>query len=217
MKQRSASNQRSWNKQRSASNQRYCLFLIIACLFFFLALSEYLQAATRSKSLSVSSPTIHSKKCMVGNTTRYDRAIRKAVERHWPMKYKKDWCDLKKQLFVESNLRINVCSPVGACGIAQFMPATAKQFRIDPYDPFESIDAAARYMAWFYKQFRAPRPDQCRKRLSRASYNAGLGNVLNWQRKSGMAPCWQDRIEKYAYVETKNYVFRIEHAPVTTK
>ena len=39
-----------------------------------------------------------------------------------------------------------------ALGIAQFMPATAQQFGINPYDPNASLFAAAAYDAQLYKQ-----------------------------------------------------------------
>jgi hypothetical protein len=37
-------------------------------------------------------------------------------------------------------------------GIAQFMPGTAAQFHIDPYDPAQSLDAAAKYDAQLYQK-----------------------------------------------------------------
>ena len=39
----------------------------------------------------------------------------------------------------------------GAAGLMQFMPNTAKEFRINPYDPYQSIEASIRYL----KQARA--------------------------------------------------------------
>lgn len=40
----------------------------------------------------------------------------------------------------------------GAAGIAQFIPSTAAQFGINPYDPTQAIPAAAQYDAQLYKQ-----------------------------------------------------------------
>jgi Transglycosylase SLT domain len=37
-------------------------------------------------------------------------------------------------------------------GLAQFMPGTAAQFHIDPYDPAQSLDAAAKYDAQLYQK-----------------------------------------------------------------
>jgi len=44
----------------------------------------------------------------------------------------------------ESGFNPNAANPSGARGIMQFMPATARSYGIDPTDPQQSIDAAAR-------------------------------------------------------------------------
>lgn len=79
-----------------------------------------------------------------------------------------------------------VASPAGAQGIAQFMPATAAEFRINPLDPWQSIDAAGKYLAQLYARF-GNWPDAL------AAYNWGMGNVSRKGR--GAAP-----------LETRNYV-----------
>jgi murein DD-endopeptidase MepM/ murein hydrolase activator NlpD len=53
---------------------------------------------------------------------------------------------LANLITTESNWQPGVVSEAGAIGIAQFMPATAREFGIDPYDPYASIEAAARYL-----------------------------------------------------------------------
>lgn len=60
--------------------------------------------------------------------------------------------ELKMRLVVESGLDPNAASHdrggnVLASGIAQFSPATAKAYGIDPMDPKQAIYAAAKYMA----------------------------------------------------------------------
>ena len=67
-------------------------------------------------------------------------------------------------------------SSVGAVGIAQFMPATAKELGLNPLDPLASIDAAGRYLAILYKQTK-------NWDAAVAAYNWGIGNVL----KKGLA------------------------------
>lgn len=66
---------------------------------------------------------------------------------------------LAAQLHAESAWKMRARSPVGAQGLAQFMPATAKwmsvQFRkelgpFDPWDPVQSIHAAALYDKWLF-------------------------------------------------------------------
>lgn len=101
---------------------------------------------------------------------------------------------LARLLHQESRFREDIItgktkSPAGAVGIAQFMPATAKQFGINPLDPWASIDAAGRYLKQLYSQF-----GRWDKAL--ASYNWGQGNV---SRKG---------LDK-APTETKNYFSQI--------
>lgn len=77
---------------------------------------------------------------------------------------------------VESSFDPAARSPVGAAGLYQFMPATARRFGLQtaPRDerlvPERSATAAARYLKALYKQFRSwP--------LALAAYNAGEGRV----------------------------------------
>lgn len=87
----------------------------------------------------------------------------------------------------ESGFNPNAQSPVGAVGIAQFMPETAQGMGFDPKDPTQAIPAAARYLAQKYKQH-GNRWD-----LALAAYNAGSGNV---QKYGGIPP----------FPETQRYV-----------
>ncbi len=118
---------------------------------------------------------------------RYDREIRRAVLTWWG-DYP-DWLSWKSQLYQESRLDPAAVSPVGAAGLAQFMPATwaevARQLRLPPgASPHHdvAIEAGAWYMARLRRQWSAPRPAEDRQRLAQASYNAGLGHLLAAQR-----------------------------------
>lgn len=83
-------------------------------------------------------------------------------------------------LYRESHYRTDIIngdrvSAAGAQGIAQFMPATARELGINPLDPAQAIDGAGRYLA------------QLRKSLGNwphavAAYNWGVGNVRKWLR-----------------------------------
>lgn len=61
-------------------------------------------------------------------------------------------------------------SPVGAQGIAQFMPATAREWGVSPLDPQSAIDGAGRYLKWLYTKFGSWSE-------ALAAYNWGIGNV----------------------------------------
>jgi len=100
-----------------------------------------------------------------------------------------DWRWFKAQLYQESLLSPDAVSPVGAKGLAQFMPATWKEIATlrgyglaSPYEPKYAIDAGAYYMAKLRRGWSSPRPEQDRMDLARASYNAGFGNLLKAQK-----------------------------------
>lgn len=63
-------------------------------------------------------------------------------------------------------------SKAGAIGIAQFMPGTARDFGIDPTDPYASLDAAA-------KMLRRDWDSLGSWDKAVAAYNWGIGNVQN--------------------------------------
>ncbi len=97
---------------------------------------------------------------------------------------------LAAQLYAESNFNPFATSPVGAQGIAQFMPETARAMGLDdPFDAPEAIDAQARLMRDLLRRFAAVP-------LALAAYNAGPGPV----EACGCVP---------PYPETRGYVARI--------
>ena len=77
---------------------------------------------------------------------------------------------LAAQIYAESNFNPFAKSGMGAVGIAQFLPSTARAYGFDPRDPEASIDGQARFMRDLLRQF-ASVP------LALAAYNAGPGRV----------------------------------------
>lgn len=71
----------------------------------------------------------------------------------------------------ESRYNPKAVSPVGAQGLFQFMPATAKDMGVNAFDPISSAEGAARYMRKLI--------DMNGGNLEKAvaSYNWGIGNV----------------------------------------
>jgi soluble lytic murein transglycosylase-like protein len=85
---------------------------------------------------------------------------------------------LNRVAYQESRYNPEAVSPVGAIGIMQFMPATAADFGINPADPFQSIDAAGKYLAQLFNRFKSwP--------LAIAAYNWGPGNMQKHITKHG--------------------------------
>jgi len=151
----------------------------------------------------------------------YDREIRRAVSIHWPTY--PHWRAWKAQLYQESLLDPDAVSPVGAQGLAQFMPATWAQIRVemkyglgvDPFMADVAIAAGAYYMAKLRRGWSSPRPQGDRHKLAQASYNAGFGNLLKAQKACGGARLYDDIIRCLPDItgrhstETITYVRRI--------
>jgi hypothetical protein len=101
-----------------------------------------------------------------------------------------------RQMMQESGLNPDAVSPKGALGIAQIMPATARDpgYGVrpieDPRDPEEALRFGAEYMRAMLDEFGGDYG------LALAAYNAGAGAV----KKAGGIPPFQ---------ETQNYVSTI--------
>lgn len=105
------------------------------------------------------------------------------------MKYGVPSTILYKMMMAESGGNPNAVSPAGAIGLMQFMPDTAASLGIDPHDPYQSIEGAAKYLRQLYDRFG-------NFELAVAAYNAGPGNV---EKYGGIPP----------FEETQNYVRKI--------
>jgi membrane-bound lytic murein transglycosylase D len=114
--------------------------------------------------------------------------------------------ELKYLAVVESQLKTCATSHVGAKGLWQFMPATAKELGLKingKYDErthaYKSTVAAAKYLRSLHKQF----DDWL---LVVAAYNSGPGFVYAAIKKSGSRNFW--KLQHFLPAETRSHVKR---------
>ena len=101
-----------------------------------------------------------------------------------------DWQILFRALVeAESSYNPTAVSPKGAYGLGQLMPDTARGLGVDPRDPSQNLDGAARYLLAQLATFKDID-------LALAAYNAGPHRVVEY---SGIPP----------FAETRDYIARI--------
>ncbi|TDM64027.1 transglycosylase [Acinetobacter sp. KU 011TH] len=120
------------------------------------------------------------------NKNAFDHIIRQAAQQHGVSEGL-----IKAVMHTESGFNVRARSPVGAQGLMQLMPATARRFNVsNAYDPQQNIFAGAKYLSWLLKRFNG------NTQMALAAYNAGEGNVDKY---GGIPP----------FRETQDYVRRV--------
>jgi len=111
-----------------------------------------------------------------------------------------DWRWAKAQGVQESGLNSTICSPVGACGIMQVMPATWQEIqRAMGWRNVSAFSAHHNILGGAFYQARMDRIWSGRGRstfeahqLGLASYNAGAGSILEAQAQCADARLWPE-------------------------
>lgn len=120
------------------------------------------------------------------NTAAYQAEIHTAARQHGV-----DEAIVRAIIHAESAFNPNALSRVGAQGLMQLMPATARRFGVgNAFDASQNIQGGVQYLAWLLKRFNGDLT------LAAAGYNAGEGAV---DRYKGVPP----------YSETQRYVQRV--------
>jgi hypothetical protein len=101
-----------------------------------------------------------------------------------------DWALFyRANIEVESAYNPGALSPVGAIGLGQLMPETARDLVVDPHNMAQNLDGSARYLLMLLEQFGDPA-------LALSAYNAGPEAVT---RHGGIPP----------FRETQGHVARV--------
>ncbi len=120
------------------------------------------------------------------NTVAYQSEISAAARQHGV-----DEAIVRAIIHAESAFNPNALSRVGAQGLMQLMPGTAREVGVsNAFDPVQNIGGGVRYLAMLLKRFNG------NLTLAAAGYNAGPGAVDKYK---GVPP----------YSETRRYVERV--------
>jgi len=114
-----------------------------------------------------------------GKISSYDGIVKEIS-----LRYEMDWRLVSSIIYQESGFKQNAKSWVGAYGLMQLMPSTAKMFGIDSLSsPKDQIEAGLKFIQWLDKQI----PEEVvdvneRTKFILAAYNVGLAHVFDARR-----------------------------------
>lgn len=112
-----------------------------------------------------------------GKISQYDPLIKQ-----YATEYNFDWKLVAALINQESKFNHKLVSPVGAKGLMQVMPSTAKEYHTNPkllLTSQSNIQVGTRYLHWLYQQFdKDPALDEENKiKFTLAAYNGGIGHI----------------------------------------
>ena len=132
-----------------------------------------------------------------GKFSKYDEIVKKySSDLGW------DWILVKSLIYQESMFKANNKSWVGASGLMQLMPATAKEMGVSNIqDPEQNIKAGSKYLGRMHSYW-GQIPDSVQRiKFAMASYNCGYGHIKDAQKlamKYGKdSLVWDDGVDYY--------------------
>jgi len=143
-----------------------------------------------------------------GTLSPYDTLVKK-----YARKFNFDWRLIIAQMYQESRFNPKAKSWVGAQGLMQVMPRTAKEMGISNLSqPDSGIKAGVQYLDWVRDRFEAELSVKDRMWFTLAAYNAGQGHVKDARRlarQQGLNPDkWFDHVEKAMLLLSKKKFYR---------
>ncbi|MBQ7151190.1 MAG: transglycosylase SLT domain-containing protein [Synergistaceae bacterium] len=170
----------------------------------WLGLEESYSEARRLETLMTSSPTLY-RSDLEALYPRPFKNIVDAASKQYGVEANFVWAIMRQ----ESAFQVNARSWVGAAGLMQLMPATAKGeakraglSKYNLYSASDNIKLGTSHLAWLSSNFARPE-------YVMAAYNAGSGNANKWLKtidENADLPHW---IEAVKFTETNGYVQRV--------
>lgn len=122
-----------------------------------------------------------------------------------------DWRLIAAIAYHESGFDSTRVSSVGAAGLMQLMPATARSFGLDPYSVFEAeknIEAGVQYIKSLNLLFRKVLSADDKVKFVLASYNSGPAHVID-----AMSLAEKFGKNKYKWTDNVEYYFQRKNVP----
>lgn len=113
-----------------------------------------------------------------GKFSEYDEMVKKySAELGW------DWILVKSLIYQESMFKPSNKSWVGASGLMQLMPSTAKEMGVtNIHDPEQNIKAGSKYLAKMHSYWEQIPDSVQRIKFAMASYNCGYSHIKDAQK-----------------------------------
>jgi membrane-bound lytic murein transglycosylase F len=143
-------------------------------VFYNMTLAKYFKNAKQMRSAAGTE-----RSDVEGQLSPYD-----AIAKKYARMYEFDWRLVTSQMYQESRFDPKAKSWVGALGLMQVMPQTAKDLKIvDVVDPDPGVHAGVKLMSRYAKMFSSPAvKEKDRIRFALAAYNCGPGHVIDARR-----------------------------------